>query len=114
MNCALRLPHSSCQRAMQATVIRTPEVTATRCDWTAAGLSAAMARKRESSAEDEMTSCEVGALPASLISFGGNSRSRKEKRTLREPDMSQKERELWRDMIWRRSGLFFPDTRIRF
>jgi chemotaxis methyl-accepting protein methylase len=73
-----------------------------------------MARKREASAEEEMTSCDVGVLPASLISCGSSSRSRKEKRAPREPDMSQKERELWRDLIWRRSGLFFPDTRLRF
>jgi len=61
-----------------------------------------------------MTSCEVGVLTASLISCGGSARAGKEKRPLREPDMSQKERELWRDLVWRRSGLFFPDTRIRF
>src|SRR5215471_7315525 len=73
-----------------------------------------MARRREASAEDEMTSCEVGVLPASLISCGGSARGGKERRALREPDMSQKERELWRDLVWRRSGLFFPDTRIRF
>ena len=32
----------------------------------------------------------------------------------REPEMSEQEQELWRDLVIRRTGLHFPETRLRF